>query len=263
MEKLGELYKLLKKYKSAAVAFSAGVDSTFLAYIAGEIFGEKCLLLTVSSALVPDREIREAISIAKKMGLRHKVIKSDIIRIPEFFKNSGDRCYICKKNMFGLIKKIAYAQKCEIILEGSNVDDRKDYRPGIRALKELGIISPLMDSGFNKREIRDKSLEIGLETALKPSYACLASRIPYFENITSKKLEKVEIAENEIYKIGFKKFRVRCRGEFASIEVSPEEMDTAWSKKEVLNKICRNAGFLYVSIDTRGYRSGSLNESLQ
>lgn len=263
MEKLKELYNFLEQYKSVAVAFSAGVDSTLLAYVAGEVLGEKCLLLTVSSPLISGSEIDEATVVAKRMGLRHSILKSNIIEIPEFYKNTRNRCYICKKKIISQIKETASAQNYEVIMEGSNVDDINDYRPGLKALEEMNIVSPFIRLNFKKDEIRNYSKKLGLKTASKPSNACLASRIPYYEIITKEKLKKVETAENAIRMIGFHQFRVRCRGELACIEFSPEEMSGAWSKKELLYNLCRDTGFLYVAIDIRGYRCGSLNETLQ
>lgn len=263
MEKLKKLYNFLEQYKSVAVAFSAGVDSTFLAYVAGEVLGKKCLLLTVSSPLIPGSEIDEAIAVAKRMGLGHYILKSNIVEVPKFYKNSRNRCYVCKKELFSQIKETASAQNYEVIMEGSNIDDINDYRPGLKALEEMNIISPLIRLSFKKDEIRDYSRKFGLETASKPSKACLASRIPYYEIITREKLKMVETAENAIRMTGFHQFRVRCRGELACIEISPEEMSRAWNNKELLYNLCRDAGFLYVAIDIRGYRCGSLNESLQ
>lgn len=262
MKKLKKLYDFFERYESAAVAFSAGVDSTFLAYIAGEVLGRNCLLVTVESPLIPRSEINDALGWAKEMNLKHTIINSSILEVPQFCANHEDRCYVCKKSIFSLIKETASAQNCEIVVEGSNIDDTKDYRPGLKAIKELGVISPLAELGFSKEEIRNYSRKIGLKTASKPSYACLASRIPFFDLITKEKLERIEISEMAISKIGFHQLRVRYRGELACIEVLPEEMELAWSRKDLLCKICMDAGFLYVALDIRGYRCGSMNEPI-
>ncbi|MDO5576735.1 MAG: ATP-dependent sacrificial sulfur transferase LarE, partial [Fibrobacter sp.] len=236
MEKLKKLYGFFERYESAAVAFSAGVDSTFLAYIAGEVLVKNCLLVTVDSPLIPVSELNEAIEWAKKMNLKHTIINSSILEVPQFCANHEDRCYVCKKNIFSLIKETAAVQNCDVVVEGSNIDDTKDYRPGLKAIKELEVISPLAELGFCKEEIRNYSQKLGLKTASKPSYACLASRIPYFDLITKEKLKKIEISEQAIAKIGFHQLRVRCRGELACIEVLPEEMELAWSRKDLLCK---------------------------
>ena len=261
-DKLQLLISRLKEYKSAVIAFSGGVDSTFLARISKDVFGDNLLLITATSSTYPFYELDEAKSLAAMLGINHKIIVSEEIEIPGYADNPPDRCYYCKSELFGKIKYIASKEGFDAILDGSNADDLKDFRPGMKAKQEKGVISPLADSGFTKNDIRHFSAELKLPTATKQSYACLASRFPYGEKITKVKLDRLAIAEFEVRKLGFTQFRIRSHENLARFEFIPSEMDKAWEIKDKLTEICKNSGFNYITIDLSGYRTGSMNEVL-
>jgi pyridinium-3,5-biscarboxylic acid mononucleotide sulfurtransferase len=261
-DKLTILKARLKEYKSAVIAFSGGVDSTFLARIAKEVYGANLLLITATSSTYPFYELEEAKSLATLLGIKHKIIVSEEIDIPGYADNPPDRCYYCKSELFGKIKYIAVKEGYDVIFDGSNADDLKDFRPGMKAKREKGVISPLADSGFTKSDIRHFSAELNLPTATKQSYACLASRFPYGEKITKVKLDRLAMAEFEIRKLGFSQFRIRSHENLARFEFIPSEMDKAWGLKGKLTEICQRSGFNYVTIDLKGYRTGSMNELL-
>ena len=261
-DKLQLLISRLKEHKSAVIAFSGGVDSTFLARIAKDVFGDSLLLITATSSTYPFYELEEAQSLAALLGIKHKIIVSEEIDIPGYADNPPDRCYYCKSELFGKIKYIASQEGYEVIFDGSNADDLKDFRPGMKAKQEKGVISPLADSGFTKNDIRHFSAELNLPTASKQSYACLASRFPYGEKITKVKLDRLAIAEFEVRKLGFTQFRIRSHENLARFEFIPAEMDKAWKIKDKLTEICKSSGFIFVTIDLKGYRTGSMNEVL-
>jgi uncharacterized protein len=261
-DKLQLLISRLKEYNSAVIAFSGGVDSTFLARIAKDVFGDKLVLITATSSTYPFYELDEAKSLAVMLGIKHKIIVSEEIDIPGYADNPPDRCYYCKSELFGKIKYIASQEGYEVIFDGSNADDLKDFRPGMKAKQEKGVISPLADSGFTKNDIRHFSAELNLPTASKQSYACLASRFPYGEKITKVKLDRLATAEFEVRKLGFTQFRIRSHENLARFEFIPAEMDKAWKIKDKLTEICKSSGFTFVTIDLKGYRTGSMNEVL-
>jgi uncharacterized protein len=260
--KLSLLRESLAKYKSAVIAFSGGVDSTFLARIAREIYGDKLLLITATSSTYPFYELEEAKYLANMLEINHKIIVSEELDIPGYSDNPPDRCYYCKSELFGKIRYIAVQEGYEAVFDGSNADDARDFRPGMKAKKEKGVISPLAEAGFTKQDIRDFSEQYNLPTAKKQSYACLASRFPYGEKITKEKLDRLGEAEFELRKAGFTQFRIRSHEDLARIEFIVPEMDRAWSMRHSLAEICRKTGFKYVAIDLDGYRTGSMNESL-
>ena len=261
-DKLANLKSLLQGYQSSVIAFSGGVDSTFLARIAKDVYGDKLLLITATSSTYPFYELEEAKSLAVLLGINHEVIVSEELEIPGYSDNPPDRCYYCKNELFTKIKYIADKEGYEIVFDGSNADDLKDFRPGMKAKQEKGVISPLADSGFTKSDIRHFSKKLNLPTATKQSYACLASRFPYGEKITKEKLDRVGKAEFEIRKLGFTQFRIRSHENLARLEFIPSEMNRAWGIKEELTEICLKSGFNYITIDLKGYRTGSMNEVL-
>lgn len=261
-QKITNLIDLLRQHKSAVIAFSGGVNSTFLARIARDAYGDNLLLITATSSTYPYYELDEARSLAELLGIKHRIIVSEEIEIPGYADNPPDRCYYCKSELFGKIKFIAEQEGYEAVFDGSNADDLKDYRPGMRAKQEKGIISPLAETGFTKNDIRHFSALMNLPTATKQSYACLASRFPYGEKITIEKLDRVGAAEFEIRKMEFTQFRIRSHENLARLEFIPSEMDKAWNNRDHLSLICKRSGFSYTTIDLTGYRTGSMNEVL-
>ncbi len=261
-EKQDILKARLEIYKSAVIAFSGGVDSTFLARIAKDVYGDRLLLITATSSTYPFYELEEAKSLAELMGIRHRVIISEEIDIPGYADNPPDRCYYCKSELFSKIKYIADQEDYQVVFDGSNADDLKDFRPGMKAKLEKGVISPLADAGFTKSDIRHFSSELKLPTATKQSYACLASRFPYGEKITRWKLDRLAVAEFEVRNLGFTQFRIRSHDNLARLEFIASEMDRAWEIKDKLTEICRKSGFNYITIDLNGYRTGAMNEVL-
>ncbi len=261
-EKLENLKARLNIFKSAVIAFSGGVDSTFLAKIAKDVYRDNLLLITATSSTYPFYELEEAKSLAILLGIKHKIIVSEEIDIPGYSDNPPDRCYYCKSELFGKIKYIATKEGYEVIFDGSNADDLKDFRPGMKAKQEKGVISPLADTGFTKNDIRHFSKTLNLPTAAKQSYACLASRFPYGEKITKVKLDRLAVAEFEVRKLGFTQFRIRSHDNLARLEFIPSEMDKAWEIKSQLEDICKKSGFNYIAIDLTGYRTGAMNEVL-
>lgn len=264
LQKYDKLKEHLALFGSAAIAFSGGVDSTFLLYAAKEALGDKALAITAVSSLVPKREINEAKEYCDKLGIRHVFVNIDELSIEGFADNPKNRCYICKKEIFKHIGMAAKEAGISVVAEGSNLDDQGDYRPGLQAIAELGIKSPLRDAGFSKQEIRDLSEYLKLPTWNKPSFACLASRFPYGEVISKEKLERVDKAEQLLLDMGFKQFRVRIHGDVARIELLPEDFSQMMEEAtrcKVYDRF-KEYGFAYAALDLMGYRTGSLNENL-
>jgi len=259
-DKLKRLRVILKKMDGALLAFSGGVDSSFLLKVAAAVFRDRFLAVSWVSQAIPRSELEQARALAKKFNVRHLLIKG---RPPkEFWENAPRRCYYCKKALFGRLKKLARNQELSYVLDGSNADDAKDFRPGTRALEELGIRSPLKEAGLTKAEVRKLSRKMGLKTWQKPAMACLASRITYGENITAQKLSRINKAEEFIRSLGFDQVRVRLHGQLARIEVGPEKIVWAVKKRKMISARLKSMGFACVSIDLDGYRRGSLNEGL-
>ena len=262
--KLERLRAQLREIGSAAVAFSSGVDSTFLLRVAHEELGENVVAVTARSLSFPKRELDEAATFCAREGVRHEIIDSEELDIPGFVANPPDRCYHCKKALFGKLIAFAQANGLAAVLEGSNMDDDGDYRPGRRAIMELGVASPLHDAGLTKAEIRVLSKRMGLPTADKPSFACLASRFPYGERITAAGLERVERAEQWLMDagLGLAQLRVRSHGDLARIEVPPADIPRIAARAEEIAAALKSFGFAYIALDLQGYRTGSMNETL-
>lgn len=263
--KLSDLKGILSSLKSLCIAFSGGVDSTFLLRIAKDTLGDDVLAVTATSPAYPRHELEEAINLARQIGARHLIISSNELDIAGFSENTTDRCYFCKNDLFRKMREEAVKYGIENIADGSNYDDQKDYRPGRKAAKELGVLSPLVEAGITKEDIRYLSKRLGLSTWNKPSLACLSSRIPYHEAITEEKLRRVEKAEAFLRGLGFTQFRVRHHNELARLEFTPEEMSLL-SSAEVRSSIhaaLKALGFTYVTVDILGYRTGSMNEVLE
>ena len=262
--KLEELKKYLMELQSIAVAFSGGVDSAFLLKVAHDVLKENAVAITVDADFFPKREYDESIEFCNKEGIRQYFCLIDVLETEAFKTNPPNRCYFCKKNLFSEIRTLAFEKGISYIAEGSNMDDDKDYRPGMKAVKELGILSPLKKVGLLKKEIRFLSKELGLPTWNKPSYACLASRFVYGDEITKEKLLMVEKSEQLLYELGFRQFRVRVHGSMARIEILPQEFDKLMEEtvRQKITDAFKEYGFTYVSLDLAGYRTGSMNETI-
>jgi uncharacterized protein len=250
---------------SLVVAYSGGVDSAYLALVATRILGPRALCVTADSPSYPERHRSMALAIARDFGLRHEVIRTDELDRPEYRANAGDRCYHCKHELYARLTAIAREQGFAAVADGNNADDRGDYRPGRRAAREFGVASPLDAAGLTKADIRALSHEAGLPTWDEPASACLSSRIPYFSEVTEEKLRAIEQAEAELRGLGFRVMRVRHHGEIARLEFDRAEMNRALEPDmaATIDRALRKLGFKYVTIDLRGYRTGSLNEALK
>ncbi len=263
-EKCERLKNYLQELGSVAVAFSGGVDSTFLLKIAHDVLGDKAVAITASSNLFPRRELKESSAFCKGENIRQVIFSVDELAIEGFQKNPPNRCYLCKRAIFTKIKEIAAKNHLSCVAEGSNMDDNGDYRPGMQAIAELDIKSPLRQAELYKQEIRELSKELGLPTWDKPSFACLASRFVYGEAITEDKLNMVDRAEELLRLKGFTQFRVRIHNNIARIEILPSEFDKIIKvdiRQEIVQKF-KDYGFKYVSLDLQGYRTGSMNETI-
>jgi uncharacterized protein len=252
----------IEKMGSLVVAYSGGVDSTFLLKVAHDVIQDQAIAVTARSSTYPERELKEAAEFTRSAGIKHIIIQSEELDIEGFTANPPNRCYLCKYELFSKIKEVAGKHRIQYIAEGSNIDDLGDYRPGMQAIKELGIISPLKDAGLGKDAIRKLSKQMGLPTWDKPAFACLASRFPYGEKITQEKLAMVDKAEQYLLSLGFKQVRVRHHGDTARIEVAGKER-LKFFDLELMNNVYKQfqeIGFAYTALDLKGYRTGSMNE---
>jgi len=261
--KLEQLKNNLRKMESVAIAYSGGVDSTFLVNVAHEVLGDKAVAITATSSTYPQRELEQAKKFTNNIGMKHIIINSEETEIDNFSKNPNNRCYYCKKELFSKIKQVATQEKLHHVLDGSNIDDTNDYRPGMKALEEFDVVSPLKDVGLTKQEIKELSRTMNLDTWDKSAFACLASRIPYGTEITKSLLDQIEKAESFLHYLGVKQFRVRHHKEIARIEVSKNDFQVILTNSDEIVKKFKELGFKYITLDIEGYRTGSLNEVLK
>jgi uncharacterized protein len=265
ISRLDSLKNEVKAMGSAAVAFSGGVDSTFLLKIASEVLGDNVIAVTLKSPSFPKREIENAVSIAEQFNIKHLIIESREFENPDFIKNDSLRCYYCKNEEFSKIINEAHKNGMAFVIDGQNYDDISDYRPGAKAARELGVISPLKNNRMTKDEIRRLSKEMGIPGWDRPSFACLASRIPYGTQISKSLLEKISRLEDYLINEGFTQVRVRHHGEIARIEIEKEDFSILFGKPLMSGIISefKKAGYLYVTLDLEGYRTGSMNMALK
>jgi uncharacterized protein len=259
------LWTRLRQLPSLIVAYSGGVDSAFLAWAATEVLQTRALCVTAESPSYPERHRQMALAIARDFGLNHEIIRTDEVTRPEYRANHPDRCYFCKHELYTHLSALAGARGIAAVADGSNADDRGDYRPGRRAAREFGVISPLDEAGLTKDDIRRLSREAGLPTWDEPASACLSSRIPYFSEVTEEKLQVIEDAEQVLRRYGFRVIRVRHHGEVARLEIGRDEVSRIFDPEiaGAVDAELRRLGFQYVTVDLRGYRLGSLNEGLK
>lgn len=256
------LKDIIRDKGSCAVAFSGGVDSTFLLAVSHELLKERCIAITSDSPLIPRHEAKTASDFCREKGIKQIVFDPDVLSDPLIRENSADRCYFCKKTIFYEIMKIASDNGIDHVFDGTNKDDEGDFRPGMKALTELGVESPLRQAGLTKKDIRELSKEMGLDTWDMPSFACLATRIPYGQEITTELLGRIESAEKILREEGFKQYRVRAHGDLARIEVMPCDMDMLLKKRALISEGIKDAGFKFVTMDLAGYKTGSMNDVL-
>ena len=262
--KYKKLKGILKEMGSVLVAFSGGVDSSFLLKTAHEVLGDEVFAVIASSETYPEKEKEEAIKIAQYLNVRCKIIRTQELENPDFVNNSPQRCYFCKRVLFSRLKEIAEDEGIPYVIDGANLEDTGDYRPGSIAAEELGIRSPLKEARFIKSEIRKLSKQLGLPTWNKPSMACLASRFPYYMRIDMESLKRVSQAEDCLRALGFSQIRVRHHGQIARIEIKPKEFPEIMEKgvREKVVKTLKKLGYTYITVDLAGYRTGSMNEPL-
>lgn len=263
MDKIKKLKIILKEMGSVLIAYSAGADSTFLLKVARDCLGDRVLAVTADSPTYQRQELEFSRRMAKELGVKHKVIKTSELKDKRFIKNPIDRCYFCKSELFGRLVEIAKKNNLSFVLDGSNISDKNDFRPGSIAKEELKVRSPLAEAGFSKGDIRIFSRRLGLKTWDKPSLACLASRIPYGKKISSPVLNKINKAEELLRKLGFRQVRLRHYDGLCRIEVPESEIALlAKMHNQVVDKL-KKMGYNYITLDLEGYRSGSMNEGIK
>jgi len=260
-DKYESLVKLLKDLSPFAIAFSGGVDSSFLAAAAEESCGEEVVAITVQSEFQAARDIDHAIQAARKIGIRHSVVKACVMQSIDIVRNGKERCYFCKQLLFSVLKQEAADLGIDTIVHGVNLDNLKDFRPGFRAAEEMGVVSVLVHAGLSKKDIRYYSKKMGLDTWDMPSQSYLATRIPYDEPITRNRLAMIEKSEGFLYELGFGNVRVRCHQDLARIELDPDgirEIESRELKESIVTEL-KKIGFSYVTVDLEGYVTGSMN----
>jgi pyridinium-3,5-biscarboxylic acid mononucleotide sulfurtransferase len=263
-EKQAKLENILSDYQSTIVAFSGGVDSAYLAFVAHRVLGERALAVTAVSASLASFQREDALNFAKQYGFRHEVIQTEEMADSNYVVNPANRCYFCKEELFGKLKTLADQRGYQTVSYGVNVDDLGDYRPGQEAARKFGVHAPLVEASLKKAEIRSLSHSLNLATWDRPASACLSSRIPYGMMVTVDKLEAIDQGEDALHRLGFRQVRVRHHGEIVRIEISPDEMTRALQLGMTceFTRIFKSLGFKYVTLDLEGYRQGALNEVL-
>jgi uncharacterized protein len=263
-EKNDKLAAILREMGNVLIAYSGGVDSAFLVARAREELGDQMLAVTAASETFPQREFDEAIGLAKELNIPYFTIEIKEFENEDFLKNDKNRCYFCRSGLHGRLVTLAQEKGYPFILDGTNASDATDYRPGMKALREKGVRSPLKEANLTKDEIRTLSQQMNLKTWNKPSFACLSSRIPYGTKITEKAINQLDLAENYLLQdIGLRQVRVRHHDQIARIEVDPEELQTVIANKDHIDQTLKTLGFSYVTVDLLGYRTGSMNEVLK
>jgi uncharacterized protein len=263
-EKYDHLRTIVSQARSAIIAFSGGVDSTFLLKVCADMVGEKALAITARSATFPKRELQEAKALAEHIGALHLIIDTEELAAPGFSSNPPHRCFLCKSELYSKLKQIAKDRRIPLVFDGSNADDVEDFRPGRKAARQLGVRSPLEEAGLGKEEVRTLSKMLNLPTWDKPAFACLSSRFPYHTKITESALRQVEDAEDFLWNLGMREFRVRHHDTIARIELGPRELSLfleAGRRNEIVKHL-KSLGYKYVTLDLEGYRTGSMNETL-
>jgi pyridinium-3,5-biscarboxylic acid mononucleotide sulfurtransferase len=264
-EKISKLKNYLGSIDSAVIAFSGGADSTFLLKIASNILKDKVIAITAKSPTFTQSELKDSKAIARQLKVKQVIIETNELSNESFTANDKKRCYYCKNELMGLISQYAKKNNFGYIFDGSNYEDTNDYRPGARAVKEWGVISPLKEAGLTKVEIRTASKELGLSTWDKPAAACLASRVPYGTKITEDLLQKISDAESVIKKLGFRQVRVRHHGNIARIELPVQDIQKILGdkiKNTVISSL-KKLGYVYITLDIEGYTTGSMNKILE
>ncbi|HOK41603.1 MAG TPA: ATP-dependent sacrificial sulfur transferase LarE [bacterium] len=261
-DKFENLKKIINDYGSVIIAFSGGVDSSLLAKLSYEILKENAIAVTGISEVISKSEIENAKKIANEIGIKHIIIETSELENPEFIKNDKNRCYYCKSELFCKLLQIAKNEKCNYVIEGSNIDDLNDYRPGMKAIKEAGIKQPYIEAGISKKEIREYAKQLNLSNWLKPANPCLSSRIPYGQNIEITKLRRIELAEEFLKNFDIENIRVRDYNEIARIEVNKSDFKKIFENAESIIINLKKLGYKYITLDLEGYKTGSMNKVL-